>query len=197
MEREVMLVMMAGAPGTGKTTLAKQFVEKLGQKKCLIIDPDGLEDKWKTYKRIDVSNPQAIRDLNGIAWSYMMDDTEKMFYNIYTNFRDGLLVFDDCRVYAKSNATDSLRNLLRRKRQMMADIICAAHGFSEIPPAFFAFTTHYALFRTMDNILKRKGELHPFEEFEKIKQRVDSKAGYNPYYREFFSQKSLLTPQKQ
>lgn len=190
-EREALLIMMAGAPGCGKTTLAKQFVEKLGKNKCLIIDPDGLEDKWTAYKQIDVSDPAAIRNLKGVAWSYSMENSDVMFKNIYENFRDGLLVFDDCRVYLKPNAESALRNMLRRKRQMMADIICAAHGFSEIPPAFFPFVTHYALFRTEDTLDSRKKMLNPFDKFLAIKNEVDREASRNKYYRKFFSKASL------
>lgn len=190
-EREVMLVMMAGAPGTGKTSLAMEFVHKLGRNRALIIDPDGLEDKWKIFPKIDLSKPEQIKNLKGPAWAFALENPEEMFENLYKNFRDGLLVLDDCRVYMKSNAETSLRNMLRRKRQMMADIVCAAHGFTEIPPAFFPFATHYVVFRTMDNIGLRKQQLNPFTKFEQIVNRVNQKAASDKYYREFFSQKTL------
>lgn len=190
-EREAFLIMMAGAPGTGKTSFALEFVHSIGKHRSLIIDPDGLEDKWKIFPKVDLSKPEQIRALKGPAWAYALDDPEEMFHNVYRNFRDGLLVLDDCRVYMKSNVERSLRNMLRRKRQMMADIICAAHGFTEVPPAFFPFATHYAVFRTMDNIHARKDQLNPFKQFEEIVGRVNRKAITDQYYKEFFSQKSL------
>lgn len=191
-EREVMFVVIIGKPGTGKTTIAQKFVDQLGKKRCLIIDPDGIELKWYQYKLIDAADPEKLKALTGIARSYAPSKPQEMFTNIYKNFRDGLIVFDDCRVYTTSQVEDSLKNIFRRKRQMMADIVCVAHSFSEVPPFFLTFATHYILFRTEDKIEVRKNYLHPFEKWKEIKARVDKASIQNKYYHELIV-KSQLT----
>lgn len=196
-ERPAIFTVIVGKPGCGKTSLMlDKFIPAIGKDKTLIIDPDGLEEKWQRFPRVDVMDDKAIQNLKGIAWSYAnASDYNAMFEKIQRNFRNGLLLMDDVRVYCRSNVEEALRNMLRRKRQMMADIVVAAHGFTEVPPAFFPFATDYILFPTMDNINKRKNELHPFEAFLKRKERVDKTSWRtkNPHYFEYFSKEELTS----
>lgn len=190
-EREVMFVLIIGAPGHGKTTVAEKFVQRIGKSKTLIIDPDGMEEKWFRHKLIDASNHDDVNNLTGICRSYSSSNTNQMFTNIFKNFRNGLLVLDDCRVYVESAVPVDLRNIFRRKRQMMTDIICIAHGFSDVPPFFFTFATHYILFRTEDKIERRKDVLNPFDKWKQIKQRVDQAALKNKYHYELIIKSEL------
>lgn len=180
MEREVVFIPVIGKPGTGKTTAALKFVEKLGKKRCLIIDPDGQEDKWSRFPLIDVMDAEAVANINGVCRgmipSSKSKDINKMFSIIRNNFRDGLLVLDDCKTYVSNAVDEELRNVFRRKRQMMIDVVTITHGFTDTPPIFFTFATHIVLFSTLDNIERRKNVLPAFEKFSLLKEEIDKKA---------------------
>jgi len=92
------------------------------------------------------------------------------------------MVFDDCRAYLKAATTDAIHQLLVRRRQRMVDVIAVGHGFTEVPPVFFTFATDIILFRTADNIIRRKDCLKDFDIMVAAQRRVNQKAQSDPHY---------------
>lgn len=183
-EREAYFIVIIGRPGCGKSTTALKFIETLGKQKCLIVDPDGLEKIWYQFQLIDGTNAEQVKNLTGIKKSFSpgKKKVHLLFNNLYNNFRNGLLVLDDCRVYVNSNADDSLEDMLRRKRQMMSDIITMTHCWTETPPIFFRFATHFILFATDEPIESRKHQINNFEKMKAIKEHVDKESARNKHY---------------
>ena len=66
----------------------------------------------------------------------------------------------------------------------MIDIIACGHGFTEVPPKMFTFATHYALFKTIDNIERRKNVIQNFEVMKEAQARINQKAQTDPHYYE-------------
>ena len=77
-----------------------------------------------------------------------------------------------------------LLDILIRRRQKMIDICYVGHGFTQIPPAFFTFSTHFALFKTIDNIDRRRDCIQNFDEMKAAQERVNAAALKNPHYHE-------------
>ena len=71
-------------------------------------------------------------------------------------------------------------------RQRMIDEIFVAHGFTEVPPKVFTFATEYFLFRTEDNINRRKFFVKNYPLIEKKQRLVNEAAAYNPHHYEHF-----------
>lgn len=175
-------IIILGTNGTGKTTLAKKLVLSELKKKdshVLVIVPDDME--WHTLPWVHPRFPHRIETYVG---------ARKIIYEpgildiIRDRFRNGLLVFDDCRAYFDASLDRDLHSLLIRRRQQMTDIIVVGHGFTEVPPKFFTFATHYALFKTIDNIDRRKPVIQNFEEMKEAQQRVNERARVEPHYYE-------------
>ncbi|MDB4582202.1 hypothetical protein N9164_03550 [Draconibacterium sp.] len=95
---------------------------------------------------------------------------------------DGLVVFDDCRAYFDSSLDRDLHSLLMRRRQQMIDIIAVGHGFTEVPPKMFTFATHFAVFKTIDNIQRRKNVLSDLEGIQATQVRINQTAQTKPHY---------------
>ncbi len=62
------------------------------------------------------------------------------------------------------------------------DVIAVGHGFTEVPPKMFTFATHFALFKTKDNIARRKNVLGDFEEMAEAQRRINQAAINNQHY---------------
>lgn len=196
MERACKLILIIGYNGTGKTTITKKLVINELKKKeshILVVTPDDIE--WNTLQEVHPRYPARIKNYAGarkIIFSKKINypDPENRTMQkegstvdlVADYFRNGLVVFDDCRAYFKSLTEDSLHNLYIRRRQKMVDIIMVAHGFTEIPPKAFTFASEIILFKTMDNISKRKDVLKDFVKMQQAQQYVNEQAIKNPHF---------------
>ena len=118
--------------------------------------------------------------------------TEKeTFSKILKHYRNGNLVLDDCRCYVDAAPEPDMMTLLRRKRQYGLDVFAMAHGFTEVPPKFYTFATHYILFSTEDEPTRIKKNIPNYEDFYALKDFVDQKALNDPYYYKIIDKKAL------
>nr|WP_319570240.1 ATP-binding protein [uncultured Draconibacterium sp.] len=171
--REAMQIIVMGTNGTGKTTLVSELVKNAVSNKTpvLIVVPDTYE--WPTADWVHSKFPQRIKNYVGVRKIVYFDGLLDI---IRDNFSNGLLIFDDCRSYIKPRVEGSLHQLLIRRRQQSIDIVAVGHGFTEIPPSFFTFATHYALFRTRDNIIRRKNVINDYDVMVEAQERINSRA---------------------
>ena len=173
-------IIVLGTNGTGKTTFVKKLVAnelKKNDSHVLVTVPDDME--WPTLPYVHPRFPHRIENYVG---------ARKIIYEpglldiIRERFRNGLVVFDDCRAYFTASLDQDLHSLLIRRRQQMIDIVAVGHGFSEVPPKFFTFATHFALFKTIDNINRRKNFIQNFEEMKEAQARINEKSKVDPHY---------------
>ena len=173
-------IIVLGTNGTGKTTLVKKLVLNELKKKdshILVVVPDDME--WDSLQYVHPKFPHRIEHYVG---------ARKIIYEpglldiIRERFRNGLIVFDDCRAYFDASLDRDLHSLLIRRRQQMIDIIAVGHGFTEVPPKMFTFATHFGMFKTIDNIDRRKNVISNFEEMKEAQKRINEKAKEDPHY---------------
>jgi ABC-type Mn2+/Zn2+ transport system ATPase subunit len=173
-------IVVLGTNGTGKTTFVKKLVVNELHKKyshVLIVVPDDME--WNSIPWVNPRFPHRIENYVGarkvVYFPGLLDI-------IRDKFRNGLVVFDDCRAYFTAALETDLHSLLIRRRQQMIDIVAVGHGFTEVPPKFFTFATHFALFKTCDNINRRKNYLMNYEVMQEAQKHINEKALKDPHY---------------
>ncbi len=173
-------IVVLGTNGTGKTTFVKKLVAnelKKPDSQVLIVVPDDME--WPSIPWVHSKFPNRIENYvkaRKIVYYPGLIDV------IREKFRNGMVVFDDCRSYFTAALEIDLHSLLIRRRQQMIDIVACGHGFTEVPPKFFTFATHYALFKTIDNINRRKYDMQNFEEMKAAQQRINDKSKEDIHY---------------
>jgi len=175
-------IIVLGTNGTGKTTLVKQLVCSELKKKdshILLVVPDDME--WNSIDYVHPKFPNRIENYVGVRKVIYYDGILDV---IRDKFKNGLLIFDDCRAYLKNSLDSELHGILIRRRQQMIDIVAVGHGFSEVPPKMFTFATHYALFKTIDNIKRRMNVIQNYDEMKEAQLRINEKAITNPHYNE-------------
>ncbi len=169
-----------GANGTGKTTLLRSILQHSNQR-TLIVTPDDIE--WTDYEAVTLDKPEDFI-FTGIR-RHVFDTSKNGTLKKLEFFKKGILVFDDCRSYFPAKTPQELHQLLIRRRQREVDVFAVGHGFTEVPPVFFTFANGIFLFRTTDNIIRRKDCLKDFDKTAGAQVRVNHKAKSDPHYFEY------------
>ncbi len=99
-----------------------------------------------------------------------------------SKFNNGIVAFDDCKVYFGDNLSQEIVNLFVRRRQRSLDVFFVGHGFTTIPPKAFTYYSDAILFRTVDNIDRRKNCINNFDYFKRKQAEVNRMAQKNPHY---------------
>lgn len=184
MARYPVCSILVGINGTGKTSFVKDILEHTVNEKnrALIVTPDPAE--WRQVEEVagrDIATFKGIRKI--IYHSGAMEDIQ-MYYS------NGMLIFDDARVYIHAQSDDFMQWLQIRRRQVGVDFFCMFHGLTQVPPVFFTFATNMVLFYTKDNI-KRRAEYvdeADFAAIQEAKSRIAKKVEEgNPYYYEIIT----------
>ena len=185
--RQTKRVGVLGAPGTGKTTVMHKIINS-SQQKALIITP--YMNEWTERDANGVEMYPELQDLRP-SNLYYTGVRRHVFRPKYTlkhlaAFRRGIIVFDDCRGYFKSNLENEIHELLLATRQRMIDVFFVAHGFREVPPVFFTFATEYILFRTEDNLDRRASDIRCIDVVRRMQAEVNRDSVQNPFTYKWF-----------
>ena len=185
--RQTKRTVILGAPGTGKTTFLHQTLAQAGQK-TLVITP--YMNEWTERDANGVEMYPELQDLRP-SNLYYTGIRRHVFRPKYTlkhlaAFRRGIIVFDDCRGYLKSNLENEIHELLLATRQRMIDVFAVAHGFREVPPVFFTFATDFILFRTEDNLDRRASDIRCIDVVRRMQEEVNRNSVQNPFTHKWF-----------
>lgn len=175
MERATRLTILLGFNGTGKTTMLRKLLEDSRQR-ALVVTPDDVE--WRDFPE----NPLLRRSdfcFSGIQ-RHIFDPNHTL--DAISQFKKGILVFDDCRAYFNDATDPRVRTLLIRRRQREVDVFAVGHGFTQVPPVFFTFASDYILFKTVDNIDRRKDCITNFDFLKLSQMFVNEKAQTDPHF---------------
>lgn len=187
MQRLTKQTIILGFNGTGKSTLTRAIIERYVSKpgrKALIITPDSAE--WTQFAETQLQKPSDF-DFEGVRryiWTFIKQEDQAAMERLRDCYFDGFLAFDDCRSYLTANTNDWLKYLYIRRRQKMIDLLMIAHGFTDVPPQAFTNCTDLFLFKTVDNIVRRKNELRNLDSLMEAQARINEIAETNPHYYE-------------
>jgi hypothetical protein len=179
------LTIVLGYTGTGKSTFVKEKIVQSKLKsgsRVLVITPHDIDQAWDDVPFIDLHNKE-LKSFKGIRRN-IADST--VLEDINQNYRNGLIVFDDCRSYITANTLNDLHTLLISRKQRGLDICVVAHGFTEIPPKFYTFCSEFVLFQTRDSIKRIRNYLSKPELVENIQELVNFNAREDIHYKTIF-----------
>lgn len=184
MARYPVCSILVGINGTGKTSFVKNILEHTvnAKNRALIVTPDPAE--WRAVEEVSGRDIATFKGIRKIIYH------QECMAEIQRYYSNGMLVFDDARVYIHAQSDDFMQWLQIRRRQVGVDFFCMFHGLTQVPPVFFTFASNMVLFYTKDNI-KRRSEYVDEDDFKAIqeaKARIAKKvADGNPYYYEIIT----------
>ena len=178
--RECFKIVFVGKPGTGKTTQIRRLVRKalFARRRVLIVTPH--ENEWEDIPLVHPGYHERIAKYVG-ARRIVCRELEE-FREACRLFKHGLMVCDDCRAYIPDAPDPTVRTMLLSCRQDDRDLVAVGHGFTTVPPLFFTYATHYAVFATPDEVRRRRNCVMNFDAVEAAVRRVNRKAVSTPHY---------------
>lgn len=175
-------IILVGTNGTGKSTLAQKIVEASTHgegRRALALLPDDSEPIFRPYNEIARSE---LKYINNVAnkFNKIYFDNHKIFTEIERTFKNGVLVMDDAKFYARSR-DEEMNKLYIRARQNNLDVLFICHGLSEIPPSLITYTTKIVLFNTVDEWQRLKSKIPNAPYFERIVNEIRTKASNHKF----------------
>lgn len=141
--RQPATIAIVATTGTGKSTLAEKLAKMLS-KKVLIVTNNFEPIIWNKYKRVKLDDKKALSKSNFIKVCRLADrDKKEAFKLIHDNFKNGLIIWDDCKIYL-DNALDGARmqyfkQTVINHRHRGLDHIFIGHQPEDVPPRLWAF----------------------------------------------------------
>ena len=184
MRKNPLVTVVVGATNSGKTTLIEKTVKN--RKRVIAVTPHF--EEWNDYENIN-PRTKGFWKFSGIRRIQSYSDVIKDINRPGDYFRNGVIIFEDVRSYIKARVEEAIEQILIARDQRKIDIIIAAHGLTLIPPIFFTYTDMFVMFRTQDNLQKRKKDLIWYNELLQLQQKVNEQAKTDPHYYDIFKTK--------
>ena len=177
LNRSTEITALLGINGTGKTTLVKNMIALMKNRRTLVVQYAGLESAWDDVPVIDLKSDEILT-FTGVRQIYFSRYGAESWDLLFKRYHNGNLIFDDCKNYIDPRVEGPLLRLLINRRQLMIDIFAMVHSFKQLPVKFFDYCTEYFLFKTLSSPKYIKDNLdYNYEEVYNTWKRVNEIAG--------------------
>ncbi len=139
--------LMVGRKFVGKSTKLNEIAIKYpSSEKVLIIDVNG-SPAYNAHTKIEVNQIKLVR--TGVV-RLIGTPAKETLKVIADNFRNGLIIFEDCTKYISGNVDPSIKAFLVDHRMYGLDLIFTFHSLKRVPPQFWEMVNFITLFKTAE-----------------------------------------------
>lgn len=138
--RDAKITLIVGKNGTGKSTFAKNLVEKVADR-AVVVSYVGASSCWTSFPWIDLRDKEQMNTFKGVYHCAYAQYEEKTLEYLFKNLKRSWLIFDDCRDYLDARIDKDIyfRRILTHFRHHMLDPVFIAHAPPEIPRRVWAY----------------------------------------------------------
>jgi ABC-type oligopeptide transport system ATPase subunit len=179
MERDAQITIILGRNGTGKSTFCQKIIDRMNTR-ALAVTYNGMPKIWRPYPEINIKNAKAMAFKKGIrqviAGRYEQSANKNdVFQYIYTNYKGGSIIWDDCRGYINSSVDSNkyFRQLLLDFRHRMLDQFFVVHSPSDVPPRLWGFASTAWIGATDALVNKSQVKTHSAERIISVQHQVN------------------------
>lgn len=165
--------LVVGGKGVGKSTYLASVAKKYPKaSKVLIIDVNG-SPAYNCFQQIQVND---IRNLKSGVVKLIGTPDRDTLKKIAQDFRNGLIIFEDCTKYIDGNPKPEIKAFLVDHRMYGCDLIFTFHSLKRVPPFFWEMTAYVTLFKTLENFDTgaNRNRIPNFENMLKAYNKVNS-----------------------
>jgi hypothetical protein len=152
------MTLVVGGPDSGKTYYLLPIIEKLGQKKPVVIyDSSGGEEKIQKFPVLKASEIQRNGSkLPPGVYRFCTTNEVEAFQLFRDYLRMACIVFDDASDYVDSNIPMPLKSIISVRRQLRLDLFFVFHNFKGVPPRIAGIVDYVVIKKTGDNLIDLK-----------------------------------------
>lgn len=169
-------VLIIGTNGTGKTTFIENWISEEMKKensKILVVEPDDL-----CSSDIQLIEKQSVNNFLGVR---KIIYSPGLLKTITSEFKNGLVIFSDCRAYLH-HPNDDLHCFMIRRRQNFVNSAFVFHDFSAALPKALVFATHFVIFKTIGHRKNLKEYILNAKQIDLVRDRVNANSVALPHY---------------
>lgn len=163
---------VVGSKGTGKSTLLAKIASAYpSEKKVLILDVNG-SPAYGAYKEIELRQVKLLK--TGVV-KLMGTPTPDTLQTIAKDFKNGLVVFEDCTKYIEGNVHPVIKAFLVDHRMNNCDLIFTFHSLKRVPPFFWEMLSYVTLLKTQESFETgtNKNRVPNYEAFVQAYRKVN------------------------
>ena len=156
------LILIVGSTGQGKTFYTKKLLEG---KKTLIFDVnneygeenESLANK-SDYIKFTPNQTISMQSKKIPPRARYIDCKIKEFIDIATLCTNRFIVFEDATGFLKGRTSETMDQLMQKRRHTNNSIILLFHSIDSIPPRIMQFANYLILYKTQDEEKKVKSK---------------------------------------
>lgn len=184
--RQPKFIIVAGAPGMGKSTFVAEMVKK-EKGNCIVYKhASNIDDKAFSFLPLKTMNNWRQGSAPTTPVKCKISGLDEQDYEAFLkwvfagNFSNGTLVIDDGGLFERNQSTKTFKRILAMRRHLKIDLIIVYHGLTQTPIDNFPYANYLVLFNTTDNFFYKASRLPNFERLVKgndmVKQNRQNEA---------------------
>lgn len=183
MARLAIVTTIIGGRGSGKTTLVKDMIAHYPKKRRKLI-LDTLDSPH--YRHINQIRPELIPAWKPINGEYkpkriFQGSPRDNIQAVQQSYKNGLLVFEDCRKYIGSKPGEEVEQFVIDSKQRGVDLIFIYHSFAAVPKLLWDYIDLLTVMKTKKGIPREyKNRVADYEQIAEVSERVQN--AKDPHY---------------
>ncbi len=176
-----------GSPGSGKSTYIANAIKVYKRNVIVfkhVINIDDPAFSFLPENTIEQYEKSKNKINNKLKIAGTEEDYKDFLNWIKNNYRNGLLIIDDCTIFEDNKLSQLMKHLVAMRRHYGLDIWLVYHGFSAFPIDQYKFLNYLVIFNCNDSIKYKKTKIPQFEDIEiamlKSKNRFNTLPKTNP-----------------
>ncbi len=163
--RKGKVFILAGARGSGKTTVMQDFLEKSKLPKKLVLDTYH-HPMYKDWPAMKIDFFETHESWTSGKFHFHDIDTDKMLEIVSLKINNTVIVFEDAAKFINQSVQKSVKRISLDSKNIGNDVFFLYHTLAEVPQDLFRWADYLILFKTQEVITNQKSRIGAYPRIE-------------------------------